>query len=185
MNIRNLAMIFVAVALGACAHKETDGGASETSKASTLPELTSAQAQLQSAGKGKISGVIAFVKTESGVLVKADLKGFKKGSIHGLHIHENGDCSAPDFKSAGGHYNPSGQPHGDPQMADHHAGDFGNVKADKKGRVKFEKEFKGISINGNLNPILGKAVVVHAKADDLKSQPSGDSGDRIACGVIQ
>ncbi|OGV42212.1 MAG: hypothetical protein A2X46_15220 [Lentisphaerae bacterium GWF2_57_35] len=129
-------------------------------------------------------GTVFFEQVGQQVKVGADLKGLKPHTRHGFHIHEYGDCSAPDAASAGGHYNPEGYPHGAPTDAERHAGDLGNVESDAEGRAHHEITVDFITIDGDRNPILGKAVIVHSKADDLKTQPTGDAGGRIGCGVI-
>jgi len=112
------------------------------------------------------------------------VQGLKPGQEHGLHIHEKGDCSAPDAMSAGGHFNPQGKPHGQPGSAEHHAGDLPALKADKSGRAHVQVDVSGITLKPGPTSIIGRAVVVHADPDDYKTQPTGNSGARIACGVI-
>ena len=147
-------------------------------------ETASAVAELHALKGGEgVSGTVTFTKTSGGVHVVADIKGLTPGA-HGFHIHEKGDCSDPEGKSAGGHFNPTGMAHGGPDAMPHHAGDFGNLTADASGTAKLDIVSKDISFDG-ANSILDRAVIVHAKADDLKSQPAGDSGARIACGVIK
>jgi Cu-Zn family superoxide dismutase len=102
---------------------------------------------------------------------------------HGFHVHEFGDCSAPDFASAGGHFNPTSEPHAGPKDAHRHEGDLGNVEAGADGSVAVDYTDSGLRFEGDKS-ILGRAVVVHANADDLKTQPSGNAGGRVACGVI-
>jgi Cu-Zn family superoxide dismutase len=130
-----------------------------------------------------VHGQVTFQEEAGGVRVTADISGLSPGK-HGFHIHQNGDCSAADFSSAGGHFNPLGAPHGAPTDPEHHAGDFGNIVADAGGHARLEQVYSWMTFTGT-NSILGHAVIVHAKADDLRSQPSGDAGGRIACGVIQ
>ncbi len=117
-----------------------------------------------------------------GVKVQVDLKGLTPGA-HGFHVHEFGDCSAPDGASAGSHFNPTGEPHAGPHDAARHTGDMGNVEADKDGVVSFGYTDKRLAFSGP-NSVLGRGVIVHAKADDLKTQPTGDAGGRQGCGVI-
>jgi superoxide dismutase, Cu-Zn family len=105
-------------------------------------------------------------------------------SKHGFHIHEYGDCIAPDGASAGGHYNPDKNTHGAPENETHHAGDLGNLITDAKGNAKATFEVKGISINSGHNPILGRGIIIHKNGDDMVSQPTGGAGARIGCGVI-
>lgn len=144
-----------------------------------------AVAVLHPADDHDVRGIVHFTaRPDGGVHIVATLHGLQPNSRHGFHIHEYGDCSAADFSSAGGHYNPQGHPHGGPQSPRHHAGDLGNIKADAQGDAHLDMTVHDISIDGGHNPIIGRAVIVHANADDLKSQPSGDAGSRIACGVI-
>jgi len=129
-----------------------------------------------------VSGTITFTQTEKGVRVVADLQGLSKGK-HGFHIHEFGDCSSADGMSAGGHYNPEGKSHGAPMEMSRHMGDMGNMEADESGKAHLEYTDATILLNGS-NSILGRSVIVHKNEDDLKSQPSGNAGPRVACGVI-
>ena len=127
-------------------------------------------------------GTVTFTKAEDGIRIKAQLTGLGQGE-HGFHIHEYGDCTSADGKSAGGHFNPKGTPHAGPEDSPRHAGDFGNVTANDGGKGTYDRVDKEISLSGQ-ESIIGHAVVVHAKQDDLTSQPAGDAGDRIGCGVI-
>ena len=129
-----------------------------------------------------VAGTVTFTATGDEVKVVADITGLKPGK-HGFHIHEFGDCSAPDAKSAGGHFNPANHQHGAPDAPDRHAGDLGNIEADASGKVHLEMTDKVMKLSGS-DSILGHAVIVHEKADDLKTQPTGDAGGRVACGVI-
>jgi len=130
----------------------------------------------------KVSGTVTFAPVADGVQVHAEITGLTPGK-HGFHVHEFGDCSAADATSAGAHFNPSNQPHAGPDAAARHAGDMGNVEADASGNAKLDYVDHQISLN-DAKSAIGRSVVVHAKPDDLKTQPSGDSGARIACGVI-
>jgi superoxide dismutase, Cu-Zn family len=128
-------------------------------------------------------GVVRFTQEGESVKVVADLEGLTPGQKHAFHIHQYGDCSAPDGMSAGGHYNPEGHQHGLPDNENRHAGDLGNIQADEQGKAHYEITVTNISIMGVKNPIIGRGVIVHAKVDD-GSQPVGNAGGRIACGVI-
>ena len=130
------------------------------------------------------TGTVTFTQTGDNVKVVADITGLTPNAKHGFHIHEKGDLSAPDLSSAGAHYNPEGHAHGGPTTSPVHAGDLGNLEADKEGKARLELTLDNISVGGK-NDILGKSVIVHAKPDDLKSQPSGNSGARIGGGVIE
>lgn len=145
-----------------------------------------AKADLISKSGSQVSGTIMFEDAPGGVRVRVKAKGLTPSGKHGFHIHAKGDCSSPDGKSAGGHYNPENTRHGGPDspVGDRHAGDLGNLTADSNGNASLNRVFKGISVLGGKNPIAGRGVIIHAKADDLKSQPTGAAGGRIACGVI-
>lgn len=131
-----------------------------------------------------VAGTITFVQEGSKVMVIADVTGLKPGP-HGFHVHEKGDCSVADFTSAGGHFNPGSQPHGDPSADAHHAGDMPMLMADASGKATLKAALSPMTIGGGAADIVGKAVMVHADADDFKSQPAGNSAARIACGVIK
>jgi superoxide dismutase, Cu-Zn family len=148
------------------------------------PEIKEAVAVLHgTTGNEKVMGVIRFSDTGSGVKVSGEIMGLEANSKHGFHVHEFGDCSdMAKATSAGGHYNPDGHQHGGPgAMA--HVGDMGNLEADAAGTAKVDITLPNATLTGK-NAILGRGVILHAKADDLKSQPAGNSGDRIACAVI-
>ena len=131
-----------------------------------------------------VTGTVTFTAAEGGtVAFVADVDGLEPNSVHGFHIHEKGDLSAADLSSAGGHYNPTHDLHAGPDAPHHHAGDLGNLTADDQGHAHLTGTVGHVSLGGE-NSILDRSVIVHAKADDLKSQPAGDSGSRIAGGVI-
>ncbi len=131
----------------------------------------------------KVGGTVTFTEEADGVRVQANVTGLTPGK-HGFHVHEFGDCSAPDLASAGGHFNPTNKPHAGPDATERHEGDMGNIEADASGNAKLDYVDHHISLTNDEQSVIGRSVVVHAKADDLKSQPAGDSGARIACGVI-
>lgn len=132
------------------------------------------------------AGTVRLMQRGDDVIAHVEMTGLAPGS-HGMHIHEKGDCSAPDGMSAGGHFNPHAAVHGAPDHTAHHAGDFGNLVADATGTARMEITLPKplFSLDGNAsNSILGKAVIVHADPDDFKTQPAGNSGKRVGCGVI-
>lgn len=152
-----------------------------------LPPVPIAVASLNPTQGSSASGTATFVERSGKLIVDGRFKGLTPGQ-HGIHIHEKGDCSAPDAMSAGGHYNPTGEPHGAPGSAKHHGGDFGNLTADANGDATLSVTLDTSRVGlGKLAPntIAGKALVVHADPDDLSSQPAGNSGRRVACGVIR
>jgi len=130
-----------------------------------------------------VSGTITFTEVADGVQVHAEVTGLTPGK-HGFHVHEFGDCTAADASSAGAHFNPTKQPHAAPDATARHVGDMGNIEADTSGAAKLDYLDHNMSLANDERSIIGLSVVVHAKADDLKSQPAGDSGARVACGVI-
>lgn len=144
--------------------------------------VTRAVAVLSPTKGNNVSGTVTFTKVQTGVKIVADVTGLTPGP-HGFHIHEFGDCSAPDAASAGGHFNPSHAQHGAPDSQFRHAGDFGNLVADASGKAHYERVDTMILLEGP-NAIVGHGVIVHEKADDLRSQPTGNAGGRVACGVI-
>jgi Cu-Zn family superoxide dismutase len=136
-----------------------------------------------------VKGQLVLSPDNHGLRITGNLSGLKAKSEHAFHIHQNGDCSAPDAMSAGDHFNPSGAPHGNPtgddSGAQHHAGDMPNLTADDKGNAKVDLRVENVTLgDGGENDVLGKAVIVHADPDDYSSQPAGNAGARIACGVI-
>ncbi len=144
--------------------------------------VTKAVAVLSPTQGSAVGGKVTFTKVEGGVKVSIHVTGLKEGA-HGFHIHEFGDCSAPDGASAGGHFNPTGEPHASPKDAQRHTGDLGNIEANKEGVATAEYVDARASFDGN-NNILGRGVIVHAGADDFKTQPTGNAGGRLACGVV-
>lgn len=154
---------------------------SETKEASAKRQQ--AVAVLSPAQGKNIAGQITFTEEMEGVRVTGRVSGLTPGD-HGFHIHEKGDCSAADFTSAGPHFNPTGAPHGKPEAVSHHAGDFGNINADSAGVANINILASWLMFEGT-NSFVGRAVIVHEKADDLTSQPAGNAGARWACGVIQ
>ena len=149
------------------------------------PDPLKASAQLRPTKGNKTFGEATFEEQgDKLVRVVVFVQGLKPGQEHGLHIHEKGDCSAPDAMSAGGHFNPLGKPHGHPGSAERHAGDLPALKANKAGRASVHVDVGAISLKPGPTSIIGRAIVVHALPDDYKTQPTGNSGARLACGVI-
>lgn len=162
---------------------ETPPPAAEPAPA-PAPEVHVAHATLQAREGSGVSGVVTFTQTGDTVEVSAEVSGLSASGEHGFHIHEVGDCSAPDFTSAGGHFNPTGAIHGGPDDADHHAGDLGNLTVDDGGNGTLSRSSALLTVTPGPNSVVGRAVILHEKRDDLVSQPTGDAGGRIACGVI-
>lgn len=144
-------------------------------------DVTKASAQLESKSNSKVTGTVTFTKVGDEVQVVADIENLTPGQ-HGFHIHDKGDCSAPDAASAGAHFNPTMKHHGGTTGMERHEGDLGNITADASGKAHLDWKGK-LSLTGK-SSIIGKSVVVHEKEDDLKTDPSGNSGARVACGRI-
>jgi Cu-Zn family superoxide dismutase len=130
----------------------------------------------------KVQGVVTFTKQENGIRIEANVTGLTPGK-HGFHVHEYGDCSSTNAMSAGGHFTGQGPKHGGPETAERHAGDFGNLEADANGVARYDRVDTMIAFDG-ANNIIGRGLIVHEKADDLTTQPTGGAGGRVACGVI-
>jgi Cu-Zn family superoxide dismutase len=144
----------------------------------------SARATLQPASGSQVQGQLTF--TQAGpdrVRVTGNISGHQPG-LKGFHIHEKGDCSAPDAMSAGGHFNPAKRQHAS-SPATGHAGDMGNLTFDAFGSARVDTVLDGLTVSRDApNGIIGRAVVVHMQTDDLKTDPTGNAGARVACGVI-
>ncbi len=145
---------------------------------------TQAEAQLAPTQGNKVAGSVTFKQTGEKIMVLAEINGLSPG-LHGFHVHDKGDCSAPDGTSAGGHFNPTSKPHGSPEHGEHHLGDLMQLVADSNGVARQASYIDGVTIgDGGPTDIVGRSVIVHASPDDYKSQPAGNSGPRQACGVI-
>lgn len=166
----------------------TSPSSAPAASAAPAPPRTTAHVDLTSAPGSSVKGRLTLTNEGVAVTIRGEITGLQPGKEHGFHVHEGTDCSPPDFASAGGHFNPTNDSHGDPRSTARHLGDIPNIKADANGRATINVSAKGVTLvdkDGGPNEILGKALVVHAMPDDYKSQPSGNSGGRIACGVIR
>ncbi|WP_257350397.1 superoxide dismutase family protein [Pseudalkalibacillus decolorationis] len=191
-----LIMLMLVLALAACAGTddnkenqnekskkgtgmEKDNGEKENNKDTVNVNLKN--------GDGDKVGSAKLKQESNGVRIQLKVSKLSKGT-HGFHIHEKGQCKAPDFKSAGGHFNPTDASHGFDHPKGEHAGDLPNIEVGKDGTVEEEFLAKNVTLKKGKENLLfdkdGSALVIHAEADDGKSQPSGDAGDRVACGVI-
>ena len=167
---------------------EANVAPTQTPATAAEPAQLTARANLTAAAGASASGDLELISEGLAVRIRGEIAGLEPGKEHGFHVHEMGECSPPDFTSAGEHLNPTKDPHGGPKSASKHLGDLPNLKADGSGRVALDVTMMGATLedkDGGPNQILGKALVVHAMPDDYKTQPSGDSGARIACGVIR
>ena len=144
-----------------------------------------ATAQLQPTRGNTTAGTVQFAQTGDVVKVSGTISGLKPGAEHGFHIHEKGDCSSGDGMSTGGHFNPGGSAHGRHDASAHHVGDLPVLKADAQGVARVDFESRGITLVAGPQSIVGKGLIVHRDPDDYKTQPTGNSGPRVACGVIR
>ena len=200
MKARILALLIPVAFLAACGRTEPPASSPESTSppppAATTPSATAevtlagpsapAASPDAAAAANTPNGTLQLAATSDGVQITGTAMGLAPNSEHGFHMHQVGDCSAPDFKSAGDHFNPAGVAHGAPTADPHHLGDIPNLKADAQGNAPVNVAIAGATLrDGGPNDLLGKAAIVHAKPDDYTTQPSGDSGDRIACGVVR
>ena len=136
---------------------------------------------LQPTRGNSAAGTVWFIADGADVRIRGTVSGLVPNQEHGFHVHEKGDCSSGDAMSAGGHHNPNGKPHG-PPGGDHHAGDLPALKADSAGSATIDSRVRGLA--GGPTEFAGKALIAHLSPDDYATQPTGNSGARIACGVI-
>ena len=154
-------------------HEKGAAGGSGITKAIAVMHPTKGQ---------KVEGTVTFTKVENGVRVQAHIHSLTPGK-HGFHIHEFGDCSSPDAMSAGGHFNPEKAEHAGPKEHKRHVGDLGNIEADDRAMPPMTWSMTQLRFEGPTS-IIGRGLIIHEKADDLKTQPTGDAGGRVSCGVI-
>jgi superoxide dismutase, Cu-Zn family len=154
------------------------------SACTSLPTGTSADAILTGKSGAQVTGIVRFTQVEKGVEAEGTVRGLKPNQEHGFHVHDKGDCSSPDAMSAGGHFNPESHLHAAHTSAEHHAGDLPNLKANSSGVATFRVTLRGLSVVEGKTAVVGHALIVHANADDYTSQPAGNAGARIACGLI-
>lgn len=171
--------------LSACSHHHHGAGQQGMGYGGAMPHGSgpSARAMLEPTRGSSTKGMVMFHAQADGVFMHARISGLTPNQAHGFHIHEKGDCSSGDGMSTGGHFNPTGQPHG-PRDAAHHAGDLPALQADANGQADLRVALKGLSIGTGATDIVGRGLIVHAQPDDYKTQPTGNSGARIACAVI-
>ena len=143
-----------------------------------------ARATIEGKSGSELSGYATFKKVRGGVLVEISVENASPG-WHAVHVHEKGDCSAEDGTSAGGHFNPGGVSHGSPHAPEHHAGDLGNMFVDAEGNARHVILMPELTLDDGPFAVRGRGIIVHAGVDDLVSQPTGNAGGRIGCGVIR
>jgi Cu-Zn family superoxide dismutase len=191
--MHRILLLALALAVTACSRddvapseqREAQAPSEAVPEAAPAAPARDATVQLASTQGNTASGSLQLVQSPEGVRVSGTIQGLKPNGEFGFHFHEKGDCSAPDASSAGAHFNPAQKPHGNPAEGEHHVGDMLNVKSNAEGVAQVEATAAEATIgSGEPTDVLGKAVVVHESPDDYKTQPSGNSGKRIACGVI-
>lgn len=174
-----------ALALAACSTTPS----TPTASAPNIPTTSTAKqaiAVLASASASRVSGSVTLVPMGKGLHLTGEVGGLPANSTHAFHIHEKGDCSAADASSAGPHFNPFNAAHGKAGSGAHHAGDMNNLTADAEGVAKINVHLEGVTLGGGaVNDVAGRALIVHAAADDYASQPAGNAGARVACGIIK
>jgi Cu-Zn family superoxide dismutase len=165
--VRAIAVTACALAIAACSNGKT-----------------SAVATLQPKSDSHVTGTATFMEKGNEVGIAVDVKNLPPGK-HGIHVHEKGDCSAADASSAGDHFAPGGGQHAGPTAQNRHAGDLGNIEAGADGSATLTITTDALRVGSGDRDVIGKALVIHADPDDLTTEPSGNSGGRIACGVIE
>ena len=195
MSSRLLVPAVLAAALAACGgSNDGDNVAAEADRAgesavqmpaSDAPVAAGAAVMLEPTEGNQTRGELRCAAVGDRIEVSGTISGLPGNSTHGFHVHETGDCSAPDATSAGGHFNPASTDHGRVGQGEHHAGDSDNITADADGNATVQGWLEGATVgDGAATDIVGKAVIVHADEDDYATQPTGNAGDRLACGVI-
>ena len=185
-----LTLSLALVTVSACASSDT----TKTPDADVPRVLATATAKMEGRSGTDVSGTVTFTERRASVGgemmnvidVRYDITGITPGDTRGFHVHEVGDCSAPDATSAGGHFNPGKHEHGAMDHPSSHAGDLGNITANPAGRA--EGVITGVTkftLEPGPNSIVGRGLIVHEKADDYTTQPTGNAGPRLACAVIQ
>lgn len=177
-TIKILVLVFVGV-FSSCKPYQAEEAEVKTEM---QPKITKAVCVLYPTEGNTANGTVVFTQANNGIQVSVDMNGLSEGK-HGFHVHQYGDCSAPDGTSAGGHFNPEHMPHSSPQSAKRHVGDLGNIVANAEGMAQVEFTDTVLTFYGK-NSIIGRGIIVHAGEDDLNSQPTGNAGSRVACGVI-
>ncbi len=174
MKLLSVIFVFLLITTGCAQNSDMESKSEQQDPAHT--ELVATVMQV---GNSEVTGSVTFSEAENGVQIQGSFSGLEPGN-HGFHIHEYGDCTADDGTTAGGHFNPTGNNHGSPSDTDRHMGDLGNIEANEDG----EASVNYVDQTVTLDQILGRGIIIHAGEDDLKSQPTGAAGGRVACGVI-
>ncbi len=178
-----LAVLSTALLFSACAEQaEVEETEMNQDQQAMAADFEQAVAVLHPTEGNDVSGTVTFTKVDGGIRIEAEVSGLSEGA-HGFHIHQYGDCTAPDGTSAGGHFNPEDVEHAGPDDDPRHVGDLGNLEAGSDGTATYSRVDEHLAFSGE-HSIIGRAVIVHQDEDDLESQPTGAAGPRMACGVI-
>lgn len=177
-----LAIVAAVVALAGCASPDAGGPQRQAGPMGKMSGRM-AMASLGPTDGSPVRGLVMFHEMDGHLMVHARISGLQANAEHGFHVHELGSCASADGASAGGHFNPGGTAHG-PQTSAHHAGDLPALRADAQGFADQKFMLTGVTIAEGPASVVGRAVIVHAQADDYRTQPTGNSGARLACGVI-
>jgi superoxide dismutase, Cu-Zn family len=193
MNSTTLGAAIALTLLAACSREQPAGeprtldpaAPTIAQKATPAEPAHDAVAQIAPTQGNTVTGSLALAQSPQGVRISGAVQGLKPDAEFGFHVHEKGDCSAPDGSSAGGHFNPTQAEHGNPTGGAHHAGDMVNIRSNGEGVAQVDTTAAGTTVHGDpATDVMGKAIVVHESPDDYATQPSGNSGKRVACGVI-
>lgn len=189
-NIRYLTILIGLALFMSCSGSSSESEeTADSTETMMTPQPTEASydaiADISPASGSQVMGAVKFTDMGNGsVNIEVEISGLTPGD-HALHLHQNGDCSAADGSSAGGHWNPTNMPHGKRGGGQYHKGDIANITAGADGKVSWSDTVVGWTVGGaDSTNILNKAVIIHSGADDFTSQPSGNAGSRVACGVI-
>jgi Cu-Zn family superoxide dismutase len=182
-KLLTLALILITLNLTFCCASKKLHTTHELNPNTSVPKV---MAQMESRSDSKVQGTIVFTQhAQHPVTLQIDLTGFPPNSTHAFHIHAYGDCSDAGAASAGPHFNPTGSRHGGPEHDMRHAGDMGNLVSDEKGEVHVQKTNTLVTLEENVpHSAIGKSVIIHQGVDDFETQPTGNAGARISCGVI-
>ncbi len=184
-----IALLAAASALALAACSTTPSASAPPSATPNVPTTSTAKqavAVLASASGSLVSGSVTLVPMGKGLHLTGEVGGLPANGTHAFHIHEKGDCSAADASSAGPHFNPFNAAHGKTGSGAHHAGDMNNLTTNAEGVANVDVHLDGVTLGGGaVNDVAGRALIVHAAPDDYASQPAGNAGARVACGIIK
>lgn len=189
LRVPALMLAFAALGAFACAPAE-EPIEEEPMVEETMPEEPIEEEPMQAVAtlvdaKGTQIGTATFTEQNGETTAAFEISYPGATGIHGIHVHETGECTPPDFTSAGGHFNPAGVEHACPDTTPRHAGDFGNIDLGEEGIGRHEVTTDLVTVAAGLSSVVGKAVILHSGEDDCTTQPTGDAGDRLACGLIE